>query len=472
MSPEFDLFLMLMQPSSAQPELAGSLANSGRLGRLLAWRDRQGGSAKVGQAALAAFAIRVLSAAIAYLTQVILARWMGSTEYGIFVWVWVWVLILGGLSSLGLQLSVIRFVPQYLALQQMDLLAGVLRAGRAIPVAVASLVTVLALLGLWLAGNAIATDYRLALGLAMLCLPLYALTDVQDGIGRARSWIGLGLLPPYILRPLLILAAMVAAHIVGLPMLASTAAGAALLATSVTGLVQWGLMERRLGIEVGAAAPRFAIREWLATSLPICFVSACELVLQNLDVLVLTRFGEPAQVGIYFAALKSIGLIAFVNYAVGSAISGRLSELNARGDRDGVKRVVQNGAIWTFLPSLFGAAALLAVGKPLLSLFGAEFTTGYTLMFILAFGLVVRSAVGPAESVLRMVGQQKLCALVLFVSAVSDVALSLALVPPYGVLGAALANAGAMTISAVLFYVLASRRLGFDVSAFSALTGR
>jgi O-antigen/teichoic acid export membrane protein len=444
---------------------------SGLLARFGAWRDARAGKGGFGETALVAFAIRVLSAAIAYLTQVILARWMGSAEYGIFVWVWVWVLILGGLSSLGLQLSVIRFVPQYLALQQFDLLAGVLRAGRAIPVAVASLVAALAILGLWQFGTDIASNYRWALGIAMLCLPFYALTDVQDGIGRGRAWIGLGLLPPYVLRPLLILAAMVASRAAGLPMLATTAAGAALFATSLTGLVQWGCLERRLGIDVGPAAPRFALKEWLATSLPICFVSACELVLQNLDVLVLTRFAQPAEVGIYFAALKSIGLIAFVNYAVGSALSGRLSELKARGNHDGVRQAIQNGAIWTFLPSLFGAIALLAIGKPLLSLFGAEFTTGYTLMVILAIGLVVRSAVGPAEWALRMIGEQKLCALVLFVSAVADVALSLALVPPFGVLGAALANAGAMTLSAALFYTLARRRLGYDVSAFARLTG-
>lgn len=453
---------MSTQPTQTLPDLGGAAVRTG-LGLRLAGRDG------VGFAALTAFAVRVLSAAIAYLTQVVLARWMGSSEYGIFVWVWVWVLILGGLSSLGLQLSIIRFVPQYLALGQADLLAGVLRAGRAIPVAVASLVTALAIGSIWLAGDAIAPAYRVPLALAMLCLPLYALTDVHDGIGRSRAWIGLGLLPPYVLRPLLILGGMVVAYFAGLPMLASTAAAAALFATVATGLVQWLLIERRMSADGGAARPVYAMREWLLTSLPICFVSACELVLQNLDVLVLTRYAEPAHVGIYFAALKSIGLIAFVNYAVGSAISGRLSELNARGDAAGVRRVVQNGAVWTFLPSLFGAAALLAVGKPLLSLFGAEFTTGYTLMFILAAGLVIRSAVGPAESVLRMVGHQKLCAAVLFISALVDIALSLALVPPSGVLGAALANAGAMTVSAVLFYVLARRTLGFDVSAFAAL---
>ena len=68
---------------------------------------------RTGRAALAAFAIRVASAGVAYLSQVLLARWMGSFEYGIFVFVWVWVLILGGLSTLGLGIVLIRYVPEY-----------------------------------------------------------------------------------------------------------------------------------------------------------------------------------------------------------------------------------------------------------------------------------------------------------------------------------------------------------------------
>ena len=58
----------------------------------------RGGSerSRVQRTALSAFAIRVASALIAYFVQVLLARWMGSFEYGIFVFVWVWVLILGG----------------------------------------------------------------------------------------------------------------------------------------------------------------------------------------------------------------------------------------------------------------------------------------------------------------------------------------------------------------------------------------
>ena len=41
------------------------------------------------------FLIRVAAAALAYLSNVLFARWMGSYEFGIFVYVWTWVLLIG-----------------------------------------------------------------------------------------------------------------------------------------------------------------------------------------------------------------------------------------------------------------------------------------------------------------------------------------------------------------------------------------
>ena len=55
---------------------------------------------------------------------------------------------------------------------------------------------------------------------------------------------------------------------------------------------------------------------------------------------------------------------------------------------------------------------ILAFGKPILWLFGPGFQAGYPLMFILAVALVARAAVGPAERVLNMLGEQRRCALV------------------------------------------------------------
>ncbi|MBL4756818.1 MAG: oligosaccharide flippase family protein [Rhizobiales bacterium] len=83
--------------------------------------------------AVFSFLIRVVSAAVAYLMQVALARWMGGYEYGIFVFVWVWVIIVGSIAGIGFNTSVLRFVPEYTEQGDMPRLRGFLFAGRWIP---------------------------------------------------------------------------------------------------------------------------------------------------------------------------------------------------------------------------------------------------------------------------------------------------------------------------------------------------
>ena len=45
--------------------------------------------------ALVAFSVRIASAAILFLSQVALARWMGADQFGIYVYAWTLVLVLG-----------------------------------------------------------------------------------------------------------------------------------------------------------------------------------------------------------------------------------------------------------------------------------------------------------------------------------------------------------------------------------------
>ena len=42
--------------------------------------------------------------------------------------------------------------------------------------------------------------------IALLCVPAFALTDWQEGAARAFGWVNLAYIPPYIVRPLAIVA--------------------------------------------------------------------------------------------------------------------------------------------------------------------------------------------------------------------------------------------------------------------------
>ena len=120
---------------------------------------------------------------------------------------------------------------------------------------------------------------------------------------------------------------------------------------------------------------------------------------------------------------------------------------------------------------LAAALFLLVIGKFLLSLFGSEFVAGYPVMVIIAIGLVLRATLGPAENVLNMLGEQNLCAAVLGASAVANIILNFALIPRYGLEGAATAISVSLVIAAILFFVAIKLRLNINIFVAPAPSG-
>lgn len=419
--------------------------------------------------ALIAFAVRCASAALLYVSQIVMARWMGSHQYGIYVFIWTWVLILGGLSHLGLNLAAIRLVPAYRENKDYERLRGLMFGARMTSLIAGTVIMLLGLAGLTLLKDYVTSEFVLPVYLALFCIPLYALTDVQDGIGRGNAWMSIALFPPYVLRPLLLLLAMFAAHMSGLPMEASTAAKAAIVATWSAGLIQTLLLNRRLRETTPAGPRQYEFASWFKVSLPLLAILCAELALQNVDILVISKYLTPTDVGVYFAAGKTMALIMFVHYAVGSAVAHRFATLNERGDKEGLRAFVKDAVNWTFWPSLASAVVILVLGKPLLWLFGPQFDDGYPVMCILVAGFLFRASMGPAEYLLNMLGEQVLCATVLISAAVIDVALNFALVPRFGLIGAALATSISLMMAALMNSVVVWRRLEIEIAIWKNL---
>jgi O-antigen/teichoic acid export membrane protein len=187
------------------------------------------------------------------------------------------------------------------------------------------------------------------------------------------------------------------------------------------------------------------------------------LLLTHTDLLVLQQFRSPEDVAVYFAATKTLALVAFIYFSIAATTAHRVAAYHAAGDRESLVAFLRQAIRWTFWPSLAATILLLAFGKPLLALFGPQFTDGYHLMFILAAGLVARAAIGPMERFLNVIGEQRLCALVYGGAFVINLALCFVLIPPLGAAGAAIAISSALIVESVALALIARRRLDFDI---------
>ena len=67
---------------------------------------------------------------------------------------------------------------------------------------------------------------------------------------------------------------------------------------------------------------------WLATSTPIFVVEAFYLLLTYADVIVLQQYRSPNEVAIYYAAVKTMALVAFIYFSVAQTIAHKFAAIS------------------------------------------------------------------------------------------------------------------------------------------------
>jgi O-antigen/teichoic acid export membrane protein len=457
------------KPSGSEPaatparprSLAGAIARVKV--RLLAILSERSESRLTQLVAGKVFLVRVANAMLALVSQVLLARWMGSFEFGIYVYVWTWVLMIGALSDMGLSSAARRFIPEYTELKALDQLRGFLSGSRWLAFAIATAIGGIGALGVTLVAPWLDHFVVIPLYLACVMIPIYGLVQVQAGIAQSYDWPNLALMPFYIIRTLAMLALMGGAWLIGAPTDAMTALYISIVTIYAVTIGQLVVLDRRLNKKVPPGPKIYEPKVWLATSLPIFVVEGFYLLLTYVDILALEHFRSPDEVAVYYAGARLLAIVAFVYFAIAGATTHKFTAYHVAGDKEKLASFFRETIKWTFWPSLLACAAILALGKPLLGLFGHGFESGYDVMFILAIGMLARAAVGPAERLLNMLGERRQCATIYALAFVINLTLCIVLIPPIGIEGAAAATSTALIVESICLYYVAKKRLGYHV---------
>jgi O-antigen/teichoic acid export membrane protein len=412
------------------------------------------------------FAIRLLGAGVTYASMVLLARWLGSHDFGIYAYVLVIVTLLGLAFSFGFNSSGLRFVSSYLARNRLRRLSGFINQSYKI-VLLLSLLGAMIGAGLVLAlRDVIASYYVVPLLVGLLCVPVWTVLNQLEATARAFGWMNTAYVPGYILRPILLTAFVgglvlfgAKADAVGaLWALIGACAGAA-LAQGL--LVYFGTRRHLTGVK-----PHFHTRHWLAVSLGFLMIDGFRMLLDNTDILLIGRFLDPNSVAVYFAVIRTSGLIAFVSFSVVALAVPKFAEIHSTGTRDELQKFVTDVIRLMFWPSLLAAIAMACLGPFLLSLFGPGFATGYPTMLVVLAGLVLRSATLPVEYLLNMTGHHRDTIRAYALAAVANIVLNLLLIPAFGIIGAAIGTYTAMVGGNFYLYRLVQKRLGIDACVF------
>ena len=442
-----------MQPANPELNLTAP-EHSGRLDTLRRMARKHGGP-------LAALFVRVAAAGLAYVLQITLARYLGAEDYGVFAYAWAWVTIAGFGSTFGFSQIGVRFLAEYSEHDKPALALGFIRTGLA--------VVGIGAVALAIGGSAymnanpdmFGARYTTPLLLMLVTVPLFAIGDLAEGYARSHGWSLLALAPPYILRQLLLIAAIPAVYLMGIQPTATIAMGAALLATLVAAVLQLHVTLRRLLATLPAGIqPRYALKTWCSAAWPVFLGDVAQVLRQNVDIIVLAMYVEPGQLALYFAATRVASMLGLIEFAVGAAAAHRFARIRPDSGTDELRHLARQSANLTFWPTLIAAGGLALLATPVLALFGAAYVDAAPLVLIMALGFVLRAAIGPAEEFLMMRGHSRAVMLAQFLGLETTALLCWRFVPEQGATGAALGVLGALAVTTLVLAICCRRLTG------------
>jgi O-antigen/teichoic acid export membrane protein len=413
------------------------------------------------------FVIQVSGVILAYAAQVLLARWLGTTEYGRYTYAFSWAILLSVPAGLGMNVAVLRYIPQYRTGGEPGLVHGVMQRSRQLVLGVGAVVAAL------VCGAALvfaSPEYAVPLALGIWLTPLIALMNLYTGMSRALRRVTVAFAPPLVLRPLLLICGISALVLFREEIDSSQALLVALATLSVIVLFQGLALRRTVTSRVEAATPEYRSREWLSVSTPLLMSLTFGTLITQVGVLLLGILSGPDEVGIYNAAVKTALFVNFVLVAINALAAPTFASLHAQGRREELQRLLVKLAHVIFWPSLAISAGLVAFSGLVLGMFGEEFLAARTAMAILIVGQLVNAGAGAVGYLTDLTGYQRQGVWVRGWSTLLCVLMSAVLIPFYGIVGAAVATAASMALKNIWLHRLASRNLGVSPSILSALS--
>ena len=426
-------------------------------------RYSTGHRAILARGAIGSFVAKILGAAIAFGLHILLARLLGVTQYGIYIYALTWVNILVIASLLGLNISLVRFIAAYKTQEKWGLLRGIVHRSTQCVFVFSLLIGGIAGIVVWFLRSRIGQDQAATFGVALILLPVLALVRLREAGLRALKRVVLSSLPDRIIRPLLLAAILSGLYFYLRQPLQATQVMVINLIAVFTALVVGTLwLIKELPEQVRDARPVYAHREWLRASLPLLLVAGMVMVLNQTDIIMLGAIRGSDEAGIYSAASRISNLVVFGLMAINAILAPMVSELYHTGRMEEFQRIVTLAARAIFAFTLMFSIILVVFGKFALSLFGAEFVVTYVPLLILLCGQMVNALAGSVGLIMTMTGHQNQAGAIVAVSAAVNIILNALLIPLMGLIGAAISTTFTMVLWNIAMLVYVQRRLGIN----------
>ncbi len=409
--------------------------------------------------------------AVEFLTRfvivIIMARALGPHDYGIYILAVSAAGLFAGVSLLGLDDAMVRYIAIQAGRRDDAGIWGTLQIG----------IGTSALAGLLMGGALFVAAQPIALGLfhaptltPLLRLlapivPFLTMSSVFVGVARGFGRMDYAVYgekgAQSIVRLLLIVLLALLGH---LNLVAAIVVfGISDVAASVTLVV---LLNRVFPFRRSLRSNvRRDVKELFGFALPLWLSGMLRQFRRNIQNIMLGAVDTVSTVGV-FSVVSRVNLVSTISsQSIYTSVRPFLARLHDRKERDRLTGLYRTSTRWMFALYLPFFLVMVLYPRPLLMVFGKSFTSGATALIVLAFAQLANAATGICQAMIDMTGHTrvKLANSVLFtVLLIGGGAL---LIPRWGVMGAAIVSLiaiGSVNILSVVEVWFFERMSPFD----------
>ncbi len=217
-----------------------------------------------------------------------------------------------------------------------------------------------------------------------------------------------------------------------------------LMAATAGAIASWLILRRSLRIERAwfrRPAHVWPARSWLFAGLLFAANQLLVNGITQLDILMLGALSTSSELAQYHVASRFAYLVNFMYASIGAMAAPRLARLHAAGDHCALQLELTRIARAGFLASSAGAAILLLFVGPLVATFGTGFDGAKEIVPVLLGGWVVMAVFGYGHLLLTMTGRVRWAVQLLLVATLLNLVLNALWIPSFGAMGASWASA-------------------------------
>lgn len=385
-------------------------------------------------------AVRVCGIGIYFGAMVVLARALAPHEFGLYSYAIEIVALLSALTSLGLNMIAIRFVPDFLSKGDGRGILSFVHFGIVTSVIGATLFGAV-LLAAWYRGWLI-DDYAAAgvIAISFLLITFSIVRFLQE-IMRAARRILMAQVAEQLGWPLVLLG-------IGTGLWLSSGPGGFLVVIilqtfffTACGLGLY-LVSRAVATSIldDTPHPLPSRKAWIAVGWPLALSTMMLIFINRGDILALGAFAGPREVALYTPASRYAALMILGQAAASMAMAGHLRETWSQGNRNAFQAQVNDMASVSVLFAIMPFAVFMTFPEKLLSLFGSTYVAATDVLRVLALAQLINAWTGPIAVMAVICELQRIYALCVGLACAGLTILLVVLIPPYGNVGAAVAT--------------------------------